>query len=72
LNCDSYYPKNAEFGDQMVHTCLNNQKFVTKADFAIGSSASISNTLNAFCLLTGWFNDTAGRVLNLLKNHKEP
>jgi len=56
----------------MVHTCLNNQKFVTKADFAIGSSASISNTLNAFCLLTGWFNDTAGRVLNLLKNHKEP
>ena len=40
--------------------CLNGQKFVTKSDFASGSSANVANFLTASCLISGWFNESIG------------
>ena len=41
-------------------TCLFGKKFVSKSDFAIGSSANLQADLSAECLISGWFNATVG------------
>ena len=41
-------------------TCLYGKKFVSKSDFAVGSSANLLTELTAVCLISGWFNETVG------------